>query len=488
MTLPNYSVISGTKFRVGFGPRGTFQRLIITQVHVDRLAKLDGKIVVEPDHSRQRVDAISPDVESRHEKIFRIPWQLKSEADVALATREALLRSHGHFANRVAFTPLGVTDDGIISPDQSARSMLGAIYALWSGAENTVPHQILISIHADSMAYQDFKIALGQYFFPHRQAENPNTGLVWKSAIRRWGVRNWKKSGQNLLECLESLSGDLGREAALTIHEIAQKQPGIFKAKDIDLMSGYEHFEGISETLLILRQLGGRVGEAARLALVNREKAAALDAVRNEMEWILEADEAELAKAIPMERAQFLETMSPNTAVPDVYVMCSGEDSADVRCNYSPLWGRIGTISWEDDSGRKNRQFISFHKAVPVTRSRINNELYTMGMRVANREEAERILRTLKVAVLARYGRMANAASHLLDGSQEWFLNLCAEYRDRPSAFDQNWHVASLPEDIGRGTLYLHFQNHAESDRDSHRVLRILAEDFGLTFISPRKP
>lgn len=490
MALPSYRVLSGTQFRVGFGPRGTFQRLVLTDVHADRLAKCDGKIVAEHEPTRDRVAVLKADAGSRHKKIFRIPWELKGKEDVERATREVLLRSHGNFANRVVFQPLGLNDDDERSPDQSANAMLGAIYALWSGAENTVPHQILISINASSMVYEAFEIALEKHFFPYRQAENPNSGLPWKSTIGRSWARNFGRSGQNLFDYLKALSDKLERnDAAQNIYQVARERPEIFKAEDIDRMSAYvyESCKGIRATLFTLRMLGGRVGEAARMALVKYESDAAAAVVGDEKELIAQADEAELAEAVPIERARFFETLSPDSAAVDVNAMCSGEDSIGIRCNYDALWKRIGAISWKDDSGQVHRQFIRFHNAEPVTRSRMRNHLFSMGMRVANRKEAEKILQMLKIAVLERYGRKANPGSHLLDGTQEWFLNLCAEYRNHPTAFDSDSHVASFPEYIGKGTLYLHFQNHAEADRDSYRFLRILAEDFGLTFVSPRE-
>ena len=242
MALPNHSPLSGTQFRVGFGPRGTRQRLILTQIHVDRITGCDGRMVVNPDPSVDRVEMIAAPGGSRFKKFFKIPWQLRSEDEVYHATREALLRSYGHFANRIAFTPLGLDGDGKLSPDQSARAMLGASYALWAGEENKVPHQILISIHADSMAYQDFELALEKHFFPYRSAENPNSGLNWRRAARRWGVRNLRNDGQRLFECFDALGGNSGRDAAQAIHQIARDQPDIFKPKDIDRMSGYDNY------------------------------------------------------------------------------------------------------------------------------------------------------------------------------------------------------------------------------------------------------
>lgn len=488
MGLPRYPVVSGTQFRVGFGPRGTQQRLILTQVHVDRIAGCDGRVVVDPDSSVDHVETVAAPKGSRSKKFFQIPWELKSEEDVQRATREALLRSHGHFANRLALTPLGIGYDGALSPDQSARAMLGAVYTLWAGEENRVPNQILVSVHADEIAYQAFEQALETHFFPYRQADNANKGLGWKRKIARWGARAFRKEGQLLLEYLEILETPSGRDAAAEILRFAQQRPNLFKPNDVNRMVLFDTYPGIQETLYILRNVGGPTGEAARLALTNRERSFGMSAVMDEIAAIEQADKAEMAEAVMIERERFLESQS--LELDRVYVddMYFGDNSQDVRCKYNALWGKTGMIQWQDEQGQIHKQFISFHRAEPVTRSRMGNELFTMGMRVANREEATKILQMIKVVVLGRYGKKANAASHLLDGSQEWFLNLCADYHEAHNALDTDWYVASLPEDIGRGTLYLHFQNHAESDWDSHRVLRILAEEFGLIFLSKTKP
>jgi len=486
MALPSYTPLSGTQFRVGFGPRGTNQRLILTKVHVDRLAECEGKIVVDAKASRSSVDVVSADKNSRYKKIFRIPWELHTEENVARAVRESLRRANGNLCNRVAFTPLGYSDEGILSPDQSARAMLGAIYALWAGEENKVPHQILISIHADSMAYQDFEIALERHFFPHRQAENPNSGLDWKRAFGRWGARNLRGKGQILFERLEDLAGDNGREAALAIHEIAQERPGIFKAKDVDRLSAHDSYDGIPETLLVLRQLGGKLGEAARMALINREKSEAMEVMRKEIERIDKADREELTEAVAEGRETFLDKMALGLNRVDVASLYSGTGPLDVRCSYNNLWGKLAMISWKNDSGQIRPQFIRFHRAEKVTKSPMRNELYSMGMRVANKEEALWTLSQIRGAAAKRYGNQVASVSERLDGSQPWFLNLSVEYREERPGQKFDWDSSDLPEDLGRGVLYLHFQNHAETDWDSQRVLQILSDHFGLTFISPK--
>lgn len=486
MSLPKYPVLKGEQFRVGFGPRGVDQKLILTKVHVDRITGCNGRVVVDPDPSLERDSVISETTEGRIKKLFRIPWELRSEDDVQRATREVLRYAHDSFATRVAFTLLGVGNMSVLMPDQSVRAMMGAIYSLWSGSENTVPNQILISIYPKTLEDGDFEHTLKQHFFPYRPVENASKGIGWKRAVGRWATRSFLQIGQDLSDSLKSLETTMGREAASDkIFQLAQKRPGIFKPADVNRMSRFVSNSEITNTLITLRSAGGPTGEAARQALIHHETEFARDVARNELALILQADKAELAKAVAVERERFFETLSLDSRAIDVDSMCIGENPGSVRCRYDTLWRRTGAISWNDGE-QTHRQFIRFHSAKPLTRSRMKNELFTMGMRVADREEAEKILTAIKDAVRDRYGHKANMGSHRLDGSQEWFLNLCAEYRDQLLGQDPDWFVGSLPEDIGRGTLYLHFQNHAESDWDSHRILRILVEEFGLNFVSPR--
>ena len=481
MGLPSYSRVSSAQFCVGFGPRGIGQRLILTQLRADRLADCDAQVVAEYDPGSEHIQKVALPIGSRSKNLFRIPWQLDSAENVEKATRRTLVYAHENVVRRIVFAPLGMGDDGVLAPDQSATAMLGAIYALWADEKIKIPSQILISIHADSTTYPAFKHALIRNFFPHRQAENPTSGLNLWSGFGRFGARKLRRVGDELANSLVQLSDGNDQGAAETILRIAKERPNIFKADDIRLMKDKDGIEAILETLFMLRSKGGKVGEAAREALISREKAEARKVIDGEMNKIAEADRTELFA----EREAFLETMTLGLNRVDVDKMCSGTGPHDVRCNYSGLWGKLAMISLRDDDGHVRPQFIRFHHATGVTKSRTKNKLFSIGLRVADKKEAVQILTSIRGAVSKEHADKTHPALYEVDGSP-WFLNMRAEYREDSRGQNFDWDSSDLPNNLGRGVLYMHFENHAESDWNSQILLRILSEDFGLTLLSPK--